>query len=438
MAALTFLAWSQEAQPPGNTVPLQPPATVTSARVVHEAGVPAVEIVATHQVVPTIQTLDSPPRLVIDLANAILGLQKKKTEVLEQDILTLRAEQYRKDPPITRIVVDLLVPYGYTWDIAGNRLMVRLKAPQDQNAVDKKALQPPREMGAVSGSKAAFVPVTGGEGEVVLADRHFAAGSTLTAGSETAILRLSRGGEVRVCPGTTLSVTPSKNSKDLMLGMSTGALETHYALDASADTVLTPDFRILFAGPGEFDYAVSSDPHGNTCVRGLKGNASSAIVSELIGNRVYQVKPNEQAVFRSGQIDQVDANIPLECGCPPPAQMLRAENSATTISDSQVPDKAALAMGATADSGTQPVPSTQPNEPHVQVDAPLVFSAKERAAVPPAPLAESVSLPLTESSSTAASIEIPVQPPPGASPTARPEHRGVLGRIKKFFSSLFS
>ena len=438
MAALAFHAWSQDAQPSGTILPVQPPATVTSVRVVHEAGVPAVEVVTTHQVVPTIQLLDSPPRLVIDLANAILGLQKKKTAVLEEDILTLRAEQYQTDPPITRVVVDLLVPYGYTWDIAGNRLMVRLKPPQDQNAVNKKAVQPPREVGAAPGASPAFVPVTSGVGEVVVADRHFAAGSSLTAGSETTILRLTRGGEVRVCPGTTLSVTPSKNSKDLMLGMSTGALETHYALDASADTVLTPDFRILFAGPGEFDYAVSTDPHGNTCVRGLKGNASSAIVSELIGDRVYQVKPNEQAVFRSGHIDKVDTNVPLECGCPPPVETLRTENSATTtIPDSGGPVTLSTDGSSAAGSETQPLPPAHPNEPHVQVDAPLVFSAKDRAAVPPAPLAESASLPLAESSASAVWLEIPVQPPPGAGSTAKPEHRGVFGRIKRFFSSIF-
>jgi hypothetical protein len=462
--AWTQSTGSQQADPSKPT-----PATLNSVRVIHERGVPALEIVSSHPVVPTIRILDSPPRLVVDLSNTRIGATRKRTPVLQENILTIRAEQYQIEPPLVRVVLDLLVPFGYTWDVAGNRLMVRLKPPGATAAAKNSPFQPPQALSMTPVATPVAVPVTSGVGEVVLAGKTFAAGTSLTAGSDTAVLHLTRGGEVRVCPGTTVSVTPSKSSKDLMLGMSTGGLETHYALGASADTVLTPDFRILFAGPGEFHYAISSDSHGTTCVRALPGNTSSAIVSELMGDRIYQVKPAEQAVFHTGSIDKVDADVPLECGCPPPVPVLRADTSAP-LPDSQLPANATLAQGSAvpdaamkpsndapkhtddaqisaAPSGgvqvlsngpeTRPLPASKPDDVHVQVDAPFVFRGKKNSDVPPAPTNEAAALPATESSTRPARLEPQVQPPPAPTAPAKPEHHGVMRRIKGFFSAIF-
>lgn len=440
-----------------------PPPLVTSVRIVRERGVPAVEILSKGgPVIPEIQTLDSPPRLVIDLPNSRMGLAQKKIPVQKGNISAIRVDQYQQAPPITRIVLDLEAPYGYTWDGAGNRLMVRLKPPE---SVNPGRNEPPRPTATAPGLSTSpepvALPLSGGTGEVIVTDSRLAAGSSITAGSETAVLRLSRGGEVRICPGTTVSVTPSGNKRDLMIGMSTGALEAHYALDASADAVMTPDFRIMFAGPGHFHYAISADSHGNTCVRALTGNTSSAIVSELMGDRIYQVKPAEQAVFRSGRIDRVDAAVPLECGCPPPVPVERADiHFAQPVAESQVPARVRIGAEAAsptpgttpgpaiADSATRlssgpetaPLPPSQPNEMHAQVDVPFVFTAKEsanaartRAAVPPAPVEAASELPVEDSNTRQLHLDTIVE----VLPSKPKQQHGFFHRLKGIFSTIF-
>ncbi len=458
-----------------------PPPVVTSVRIVHERGVPAVEILSSGgPVIPEVRTLDSPPRLVIDLPNSRLGLTQKRIAVEKENILAIRVDQFQRNPPVTRIVLDLSAPYGYSWDGAGHRLMVRLKPAGDIAGKKSSPFEPAKVEGFSLGRDPGVVPVTAGSGTMVRAGNRIAAGSAITAGSETAVLRVTGGGEIRVCPGTTISVTPSQTKRDLMLGMSTGAIETHYTLGPSADSVLTPDFRILFAGPGEFHFAISADSHGTTCVRALKGNTSSAIVSELMGDRIYQVRPAEQAVFHAGQIDKVDTEVPLECGCPVPTQLMRAQAAyAPNVPDAELPERAmpekvqiggsgskgtavASSSSLTSASGdapstapavaastpsadaqlshgpeTAPLPASKPDDVHVQVDAPIVFSAKDRAAerALPAPVREAKELSVDESSARPAHLDAVIQSPPPEK--EKPEHRGFFRRVGGFFASMF-
>ncbi len=299
---------------------------------------------------PSIQAINDPARIVIDLPNATLEGQAKgvlqRVEVNADQISALRANQFQANPPITRIVVDLQAPRTYTWDAAGNRLVVHLgKSPGEVAA----AVAAPTVTGLPTGS-APVVASVRAAGPLSLMGDAGSVGSTIAAAADTAIVRLSSGGEVRVCPGTTVSVTPSQNRHNLMLSMNAGAMEAHFALDASSDTVMTPDFRIQLVGPGEFHYAFSADAQGNTCVRALAGNTASAIVSEMLGDRTYQVKATDQLVFRAGRLDRVDMAVPLECGCPPP------HDSPTRVTS-------ALPVQTQGQAGAVQMASTQTAEP---------------------------------------------------------------------------
>lgn len=431
-------------------------AAIKSFRIVQEKDGPAVEILSTRPLVPAIQLINDPTRLVIDLPNARLDTPQKRVSVQADQISTLRADQFQQNPPVARVVVDLLAPRTYTWDAAGNRLVIHLgKNPTE-------ASRSPFEAPQVVSLKPAPAPVVKAiraAGPLAIAAETGNVGSSFTAADDTAVLRLSSGGEVHVCPGTTVSITPSQSQHNLMLGMNTGALETHMQLDASTDAVMTPDFRITLVGPGEFHYAFSADNQGNTCVRALPGNTASAIVTELLGDRTYQVKATDQLVFRGGQLDHVDMNVPVECGCPPSRQeMHRAINNlpeqnapqtearpATTNSNTP-PDPPATNSGP----GAQPVPndattSAAPpaNEMHVQITAPLVFKAD---GPPPAPVEDVGALPLDSHRMNAPELTAGV--PPSTQPPAQPAakqpatatrepSRGFFHKLGRFFSSLF-
>ncbi len=274
-------------------------------------------------------------------------------------------------------------------------------------------------------------------------------GSSVTAGEQTASLRLARGGELRICPRAALSVNAAPNGRDLMFGMSTGVVEVHYALARSADTILTPDFRIELVGPGEFHLAIGADARGDTCVRSLPENTASVIVTELMGNDVYQVPREGQVLFHQGSMKNADLLVPVDCGCPAPPPPVQRAQATSPLPPPGAPHigKPAANVGTddtspAGDAITTPPPPLAPGAVHVSVDAPIVFSAD--AAPPPAPQppAPKPSQPAQAAAPVAAkpttSPELVASPPQTKPPLAKSaQKKGLFGHVRSLFAAIF-
>lgn len=425
-------------------------ASVQSVRLLPEENGAAVEITVDQIVKPQMTQLESPRRLVIDLPYTDTSLRGKKLGSQIKDISGVRIDQYTVKPPVARIVVDMREPMAYRTETVGHRILVHL-SPEEHT--------PPTVPTLTRAPEPAVVPVSpANSGGVTMDGNLLATGSSISAGSDTAILHLTRGGEVRVCAGTTISVTSAKGGAELMLGVSTGSLEAHYTLGSAADSVLTPDFRLLLAGPGEFDYAMSVNAHGDTCVRALPGNNASIAVSELMGNGTYQLNPNEQIVFRSGQLTEHDTNVPMNCGCgEPKPEVLRASEPSTPLPSESLPSSVHLAEPGDSPAGTaanasdsaagnaaassQPgsaatnavPPSNGPNDVQVQVEAPLVFQGSAPH-VATAPLQEVAQMQTDPSAGPKLPATVALPPASNSQPK---EHRGFFGSIGHFFKSIF-
>ena len=242
---------------------------------------------------------------------------------------------------------------------------------------------------------------------------NLASGSAVTAGSDTELVDIAPEGQVRVCAGSTVSFTYPEARREVMLSLSSGSLEADLKLQSSSNSILTPDFRILLAGPGEFHFATAVDARGNTCVRTLPGNTAALVVSEMLGTGVYQIKPSEQVEFRGGRLDAANANLPPDCGCPAPLPL---------ITHAQ-PESA-------------PLPPSKPDDVHVQVDASFAFNGNASPPVADAPVREVRVLSVR---SWQRSDYLPAEQavPPVVTPP-RPTGLAKVGsKIKHFFAALF-
>jgi hypothetical protein len=218
-------------------------------------------------------------------------------------------------------------------------------------------------------------------GSMVMASggTHVMSGSQVSAGSTVAVLRLSRGGNVRVCKGTSVAVSEASPNSPMLFGINTGALELHYTLTAIADSVVTPDFRIQLTGPGAFHVALGADAKGNTCVRTLEGNTSAVIVQEMFGGGTYQVAPGHSVKIAAGKLENATESDEA-CGCP---------------------EEKPAPVAVTKEVLVPVAPPEKPSNPPagVEMDAPLVFKGSS-------PIHETTDMELRRESYTIATVRV--------------------------------
>lgn len=275
------------------------------------------------------------------------------------------------------------------------------------------------------------------------------AGSELSAGMAPAVLRLNRGGQVRICPRSQLSVNTDANG--VMLGMGVGAAELDYGVAAgTTDVVFTPDFEIRLAGPAHYHFALGVSANGNTCFKPLLGNTSGVVFSELLGQEIFGAGAEEPTLFPEGKVTGRTA-LTDSCGCPAPPRVKQVALE-PKAPEAQKPPEGPAAPPKEASSPardvTAPAHAGQSEETHVEVETPFVFSGG--ASVVPGTLAkiQFSSLPNTVLvQEDPEPIVLPENPPPPVeqaktepAPMPTPpqkEKKGFMARLKGFFGGLF-
>ena len=268
------------------------------------------------------------------------------------------------------------------------------------------------------------------KGSVILAGSGTSvlSGSSIQAGAQAATLKLERGGNLLVCEGTKLSITASQSGREMLFSLNSGNVEMNYPLGAEADTLLTPDLRLLMPGPGTVHVAVRVSAQGDTCVQSLPGNVAAIVVSETMGDATYQVRPDEAVLFKTGHLGQASSSR-QNCGCPAsppvPTQVAKA-----------APPPPPPAM-------PKPLPATPPPsspEMHMAVEAPFIFRGSD-----PAPdLSANVAF-LRLENTKVVQLEPTVLPPPNGkkksapsdAQTAKKESHGFFSKVGAFFATIF-
>lgn len=104
------------------------------------------QITTSQPVTPQAQIIVSPYRLVIDFPNSSPGVALRNLAVNRGDVKDVRIGLFSKNPPVTRLVVDLKAPIVYQVSASGQNVVFKLSSAMRATAMPEKieaAVVPP-------------------------------------------------------------------------------------------------------------------------------------------------------------------------------------------------------------------------------------------------------------------------------------------------------
>jgi hypothetical protein len=244
-----------------------------------------------------------------------------------------------------------------------------------------------------------------------------AANAAITAGSQTTRVTLPYRGTLLICAYTIVKLAadsnvPAGQIPSLMMALDHGAVEMSLATSRDSDVLLTPDFRILIAGPGAAELKVRLGPQGDTCVDNAGVNAPYVLVSSVFDGGAFRVQPGQRVMFQHGSLHEVVDQEKESCGCPP------AEPKGNEFPVAQSEGLAPMPKPV-------PAPPSQDSISAQPAVAPLVYNSAEH--VP-----QTASLPAPASPPTAGARANPTAPQPAAQ-----KKPGFFRSIGRFFKKVF-
>ena len=242
--------------------------------------------------------------------------------------------------------------------------------------------------------------------------------AAVSAGAQPAEIALQRGGQLKVCAGSSVHIsqpTLMTAKPPLMLALDRGAVEIRTAAEKT-DSILTPDLRFELSGAAALDLRIRVVPSGDTCVENAGKDAPVLHVTETFGDATYFIRPGQRVLFEHGSLREVVDHEASSCGCPRAGDNLvlagkgKHGDGRITEAAKANPFPEAVSQGLVKPE----TPQAPTGEVHAQVTSQLAYSGETGAVTGPPGQTTTAA----EAASAASSAATPVGSASASSPAA--------------------